>query len=35
MKRREPKNNKDVSGNRFGRLIAKEIIYKKPRYWWK
>lgn len=35
MKRREPKNNKDVSGIRFGRLIAKEIIYKKPRYWWK
>lgn len=34
MKRREPKNNKDISGVRFGRLTASKLVYKKPRYWW-
>lgn len=35
VNKRRPRNNKDISGIRFGRLIAKEIVYKKPRYWWK
>lgn len=35
MNKRGPKNNKDISGVRFGRLTALELVYKKPRYWWK
>lgn len=35
MNKRGPKNDKDISGVRFGRLTALELVYKKPRYWWK
>ena len=34
MNKRGPKNNKDISGVRFGKLTALKLVYKKPRYWW-